>query len=284
MAYIGEEIEPNSLGTAMGLYISGNSIGGMSGRVFSGVLTDYFNWRIALGIIGLASLVASVLFWRMLPPSKNFHPRALEAGKLTKSMVSHLKDPGLLCLYGIGFLLIGSFVSLYNYIGYQLLAPPYSLSQAIVGWIFIIYSAGTFSSIWMGRLADKHGLRNVLWIAITIMLTGAFITLNTSLVLKIIGIVIFTFGFFGSHSVASSWVGRRAIHDKAQASSLYLFFFYFGSSICGTAGGKFWTAFGWGGVISMIAGFLIVTLILSILLSGITKSGVAGQQSSSIQG
>ena len=41
---------------------------------------------------------------------------------------------------------------------------------------------------------------------------------------KITGLLLLTFGFFGSHSIASSWVGRRATHDKAQASSLYLFF------------------------------------------------------------
>jgi len=280
MAYLGEEIEPASLGVAMGLYISGHSIGGMGGRIITGVLTDFFNWRIALSAIGIVSLAASFLFWRTLPPSKNYHPRALDVGKLAKSMVSHLKDPALLCLYVIGFLLSGSFVSLYNYVGFQLTASPYLLSQAAVGWIFTVYLAGTFSSTWMGRLADKHGRRKVLWIAIFIMLMGAFTTLINDLLLKIIGIVIFTFAFFGCHSIASSWIGCRASHDKAQASSLYLFFFYSGSSIGGTLGGSFWTAYGWSGVIGMIACFLIVTIIISVRLSMITKLALIKQQNS----
>lgn len=274
MAYLGEEIKPTSLGVAMGLYISGNSVGGLSGRVITGMLTDFFNWRVALAIIGLFSLVASLLFWRLLPPSKNFKARSLETGKLFKSMASHLKDPGLLCLYGIGFLIMGSFVTLFNYIGYQLTAPPYSLSQTLVGWLFVVYLVGTFSSTWMGRLADIYGRRKVIWIAIFIMLSGAAITLNSYLGLKVLGIAIFTFGFFGSHSIASSWVGRRATHDKAQASSLYLFFYYLGSSIGGTAGGSFWTAFGWGGLISMISGFLILALLLSVRLSAIPAKAI----------
>jgi len=272
MAYLFEEIEPASLGIAMGLYISGNSIGGMSGRIIIGMLTDYFNWRVALGSIGILSILASLLFWHWLPESQHFHPRPFEIGKLLKSMVSHLKDPGLLCLYGIGFFLMGSFVTLFNYIGYQLLAPPYSLSQTIVGLIFVIYIVGTFSSTWMGRLADIHGRRQMLWVALLIMASGAGMTLSTPLVLKILGIAIFTFGFFGSHSLASSWVGHRAIHDKAQASSLYLFFYYAGSSIGGTAGGIFWASSGWGGVISIILVFLLLALLLSIRLNSIAPS------------
>jgi MFS transporter, YNFM family, putative membrane transport protein len=267
MAYLGEEIEPASLGAAMGLYISGNSIGGMSGRIITGIVTDTFNWRVSLACIGVLSLLASLLFSLTLPPSKNFKPSSPEIGKLFKSMVNHLKDPGLLCLYGIGFLLMGSFVACYNYIGFQLIAPPYLLSQKLVGWIFTIYIVGTFSSTWMGHLADKYGRRRILWTVLLIMFLGAFITLNHSLILKIAGIAILTFGFFGGHSIASSWVGRLATHDRAQASSLYLFFYYVGSSIGGTAAGTFWTAFGWVGVVGMVICFLVLALILSFCLS-----------------
>ncbi|MGZ4106772.1 MAG: MFS transporter [Tumebacillaceae bacterium] len=278
MAYLSEEIQPTSLGLAMGLYISGNSIGGMGGRIITGMVTDFFSWRTALATIGVISLVSALLFWLTLPPSKNFQPRPLQFRKMTGSLVSHLQDPGLLFLYGIGFLLMGSFVSLYNYIGFQLIAPPYHLSQTLVGWIFVVYIVGTFSSTWMGRLADQYGRRKVLWIGIAIMLSGGLLTLTTLLWLKIFGIAVFTFGFFGAHSIASSWVGRRAVHDRAQASSLYLFFYYVGSSIGGTAGGSFWSHFGWGGVISMIAVFLLLAFVLSVRLSFLAPIATAEQK------
>lgn len=270
MAYLGEEIEGKSLGIAMGLYISGNSIGGMGGRIIIGAVTDFFNWRVALCSIGVLSAAASVLFWINLPASKHFEPRSFEIKKLLKSMLSHLKDPSLLCIYGIGFLIMGSFVSLYNYIGYQLIAPPYSLSPTFVGSIFILYIVGTFSSTWMGHIADKYGRHKALLASISIMLLGALITLNVNLVLKIIGIALLTFGFFGGHSIASSSIGRLATHDKAQASSLYLFFYYVGSSVGGTAGGRFWTSYGWAGVIGMIGVFLVLALLILMRLSTIT--------------
>lgn len=273
MAYLAEEMEPANLGAAMGLYISGNSIGAVFGRIMTGMLTDYFNWHVAMLAISAISLAASLVFWISLPDSKNFHSRTLEMGKLLSTLLSHLKDPGMIFLYGIGFLLLGSNVALYNYIGYVLTAPPYSLSQTLVGWIFIVFLVGMFSSVWMGRLADKHGRNKVMKVTLLITFVGACMTLESNLLIKILGLPIMTFGFFGSHSIASSWVGRRAAHDKAQASSLYLFFYYAGSSIGGTAGGAFWSAYGWDGVVGMIAGFLVFALILSVCLSKL-ESGV----------
>ncbi|MFB7305295.1 MFS transporter [Heyndrickxia sporothermodurans] len=271
MAYLGEEIDPKSLGMAMGLYISGNSIGGMGGRIISGMLTDYFNWHIALVGIGIISLFASLLFWLVLPNSTHFQPRPFEVKKLGKSLFSQFKEPGLIYLFCIGFLLMGSFVTLYNYIGFQLVAPPYSLSQTLVGFIFIVYIVGTFSSTWMGILADQHGRKRMIQVSLFILLIGAIITLNTNLSLKIIGIAIFTFGFFSGHSIASGWVGKLSTHDKAQASSLYLFFYYAGSSIGGTAGGTFYSDFGWIGVVSMIVIFSLIAIACSIRLGVITK-------------
>jgi YNFM family putative membrane transporter len=267
MAYLSEEIEQKSLGMAMGVFISGNSLGGMFGRIIIGILTDIFNWRVALCSVGVLSLIASILFVIELPPSRHFQPRTLEIWKLFKSLLSHLKNPKLISLFGIGFLLLGSFVSLYNYIGFQLIAPPYSLNQTLVSFIFILYLMGTFSSTWMGRMADKHGQKKMLLSALFIMFVGISITLSISLILKIVGVALLTFGFFGGHSIASSWVGHLATHDKAQASSLYLFFYYVGSSIGGTAGGTFWTSYGWSGVVGMIMCFIILALILLIRLS-----------------
>lgn len=270
MAYLGEEVEPKSLGVAMGLYISGNSVGGLAGRIIMGTMTDLFSWKVGMIFLGLLSIAISIYFVVALPNSKHFEPRKLQLKALSGSLIAHLKDPSMLILFGIAFTLMASFVSLYNYISFKLLGPPYSLSTTIVGWIFIIYLVGTFSSTWFGSLADRYGRPKVLFMGIGLMFASSLLTLNVSLTLKIIGITIFTFGFFGAHSIASGWVSQRAQHDKAQASSLYLFFYYFGSSIGGTLGGVFWSTFGWGGVVGLIACFLFGAIVLSYFIHHIS--------------
>src|SRR5664279_2181406 len=101
----------------MGLYISGNAVGGMSGRIGSALLCEHLPWHTAIGIIGLFSLLLSLVFLKSLPPSTNFRQRPFRIRYLFTSLGQHLRDPGLLCLYGMAFLGMGGFVTLYNYIG-----------------------------------------------------------------------------------------------------------------------------------------------------------------------
>ncbi|NWE37432.1 MFS transporter, partial [Pseudomonas gingeri] len=119
--------------------------------------------------------------------------------------------------------------TMFNYIGYRLLADPYDLSQAVVGLLSLVYLSGIYSSAKIGSLADRLGRRRVLWGTIVLMLGGIALTLFTPLWLVVPGMLIFTFGFFGAHSVASSWLCRRALKAKGQASSLYLLSYYVAS-------------------------------------------------------
>jgi len=267
MAYISEEFDPKSVCVVMGMYISGNTVGGMAGRLIIGTLTNIFTWRLALGCIGIVGLINSILFFKLLPNSKNFVPRKLEIVSLIKSLINHIKNPKLLCLYGMGFLLMGSFVSLYNYIGFELIAPPYNLNPTLVSFIFVLYLVGTFSSTFLSKMSVIHGRFKIIRLSMICMLIGACITLGESLVLKISGIAILTFGFFGCHSIISAWVGRIATHDMAQASSLYLFFYYAGSSVGGTTSGIFLESHGWCGVISLIVCFVSIALFFTFILS-----------------
>jgi YNFM family putative membrane transporter len=263
MTWLSEEMHPDSIGLGMGLYISGNAIGGMGGRLVTGVLTDFFDWRVGVVVVAGIGLASGLMFWKLLPPSHHFERQPLRPRTLLARFAGVFRDAGLPWMFVEGFLLLGAFVTVYNYIGYRLLAPPYSLSQAVVGLIFSVYLIGTFSSAWMGHLAGRLGRRRVLWTTFALMLAGVGLTALRPLVLVIAGVVAVTFGFFGGHSIVSSWVGRRAGHAKAQASSLYLFAYYMGSSLAGAGGGLFYTAHGWNGVAAFIGAMVLAGLLIA---------------------
>lgn len=265
MAYVNEEFDPKIVGMVMGIYISGNSVGGLAGRIMVSTLADFSTWHIAVAGISTIGLLLSIWFWIALPKSQNFSPKKRDLREMLAALTKKLQNIELLMLYSISFLIMGGFVTLYNYIGYSLMAPPYNLSQTLVGCIFIVYLIGTFSSTFMGKLADSNGSSKVLCLSIGIMLLGCLTTVHGSLSIKIVGVALFTFGFFGSHSVASSWVGKCAHSDKAQAASLYLLFFYLGASTIGTIGGKFLLWYDWEGVVIVIA----LALVLALILSGV---------------
>jgi YNFM family putative membrane transporter len=248
------------------LYIAGTALGGMTGRVATAFLSDYLAWRMAIAVIGCAALIAAIEFWRILPQSNNFRPGTLNPLEVLGGARRHFQDGGLPWFFCLAFLLMGSFVSVYNYLGFRLAGPEFGLRHSEVSLIFSLYLMGMFSSIWMGRLADRFGRRRVLWTVIAVMLAGLLLTLSDSLVLIVAGVALFTFGFFGGHSIASSWVGRRAKVQVALASSLYLFFYYLGSSLVGSFSGFMWESGGWNGVVAVLAACLIVSLLVAMHL------------------
>jgi YNFM family putative membrane transporter len=266
MAYLAEEVDRADLGRAMGLYIAGNAIGGLSGRVVAGILAEHGGWRVATaGVSGLA-LACAVAFAVLLPRSSFFTPSPPRLRVLGATLARNLADTRLLRLYLIGFALMGAFVTVYNYLTFRLSAAPFGLSASVIGALFTVYLAGTWSSTLAGRLADRAGRRVVLAVGAAVAVAGVALTLPSSLALIVAGLVALTAGFFAAHSVASGWVGGLAPVAPAQASALYLCLYYIGSSVAGSAGGIFYAHGGWPLTAAFAAALLAIAMASAVSL------------------
>ncbi len=266
IAYLNEEIAQARIGTAMGAYVAGTAVGGFVGRVAIGPLTDYFSWHVAFFVLGMSCLLLSLWFELALPRSKHFVVAKMSFTQWFKTLARGISRKRLLPLYGMGFLVMGAYIMLFNYIGYPLTEPPYDLSQTALGFLFVVNLIGTVSSTIFGRLADRYSRRALVGIACTIFAAGALITLVPNLWIKIIGVAVFAFGFFAAHTTASGWTGVVAQVDrKATASSLYLLFYYLGSSIIGWLGGFIWVDFHWSGIVGAVCLFMVLTYGLSLM-------------------
>lgn len=167
----------------------------MSYRLLSGVITDFSSWRIAVMAIGCCALAAALMFWKILPASRHFRPASLKPRSLMINFRLHWRDSGLPLLFTEGFLLMGAFVTLFNYIGYRLLSPPYSMNQAIVGLLSVVYLTGSWSSPKAGAMTAKYGRAPVLLFSTALMLTGLLITLASNIWFILPGMMLFTAGF-----------------------------------------------------------------------------------------
>ena len=262
MAYLAEEMDRSAIGLSMGLFIAGNTLGGMGGRLAAASIVEFWGWRWALGGIGAFSLVCAAAFAFALPRERRSTPKA-ELVAMGPAIRMHLSDPGLRLLYALGFLLMGAFVTTYNYIGFHLAVPPFSLSQTAIGFVFVIYLLGAVASAVAGDLAGRFGRRRVIVPAVALMPFGVLATLSGSLSIVIVGVALVTVGFFAGHSIASSWIGLRVQHAHAQASALYLFFYYAGSSLAGWSGGWALAAGGWPGVAAFLGALALVALVVA---------------------
>lgn len=266
MAYLIEEIDPRSLGMSMGLYIGGNTIGGMAGRVMSAFIADAFSWRIAVATIGIMCLLMGLEFARSLPGSRRFTPRKITIGEALGHARRHLADPVLIGLYVFTGLMMGSFVSVYNYLGFHLSAAPFHLPHAAIGAIFTMYTIGVAGSFIAGSLSDRLGRPRLLWVMIAIALAGLLTMLSPNVIGVVIGLALFTFGFFAAHTVGSGWVGGRAKEGRAIASALYLFSYYLGSSVLGSFSGVVLKAYGWFGVTALLTVTMATALAVALVL------------------
>ncbi|MFE3325292.1 MFS transporter [Streptomyces sp. NPDC059176] len=266
MAYLAEEVRPKALVAAIGLFVAGNSIGGMSGRIVSGWIAQLWGWRAGLASVGVLAVLCAVAFRLLLPRARHFTEGSLTPRALAATVRGHLSDPLLMRLYGIGALFMTVFGAVYTVIGYRLVGDPFGLPQGVVGSVFLVYLVGTVSSAAAGKLVGRLGRRGALYLAVGTTTAGLLLSLADSLTAVLAGLVLITAGFFAGHAVASSSVSRTAKTGRAQASALYQSAYYLGSSAGGTLGAIAFHADGWAGTV--LLGLLAVLGVVSITLYG----------------
>lgn len=248
IAWMGDEFDKRALVGAVGLYIGANSLGGISGRVVGGIVADMGGASAAFTTVGLMTLAGTVLFWRLLPPSRAFTPRPFHLATAAADLYGHLRTPALLGAYALGGINFMVFINQYSYITFRLANAPYQLAASSLGLIFLTYLSGTLGSMLSGRLAARLSVARCMILGVLILMAGTAITRADSLALIVLGLTINAFGFFLAHSLASSWVGRNAQRARGSASALYLVFYYSGASLGGFWLEPFWLWDGWAGV------------------------------------
>lgn len=262
IAWMGDEFDKPALLLAVGLYISGNTLGGIGGRVIGGAVAEHWGWHASFMAIACLSLVCTAIFWRALPPARQFRPSPLRVGQAVRDMHGHLRDPRLIAAYLIGGFNFFIFINQYSYVTFRLSEAPFGLTSQWLGLIFLTYLGGTLGSALSGRVAQRLSQPACMMLGIMILMLGSLVTLVPSLAAIIGGLTINAVGFFLAHSMASSWVGRHAQRARGSASSLYLVFYYLGASLGGLYLEPFWGYWEWGGVVA--ASWLVLTGTLSV--------------------
>ncbi|GAA3726822.1 MFS transporter [Salinactinospora qingdaonensis] len=260
MAYLAEEIHPAHLARTAGVYIAGNTVGGMSGRLVAGAVSDALGWRWGVGADSALAAVFLVVFVITVPRARGFTLRRRAHGGpgLARRLYRAVADRALLALYFQGLFLMGAFVTVYNYLGFRIVGEPFNLSQTVVALLFVTYLAGTVASTVAGHVAERRGRYPVLLAGVTGMALTTLSLLTPWLAVVAAGLLGFTFSFFTAHAVAASWAGHRAdASARAQATAIYTLSYYVGSSLFGWLGGFCYDWFGWPGVVGFVVALCV---------------------------
>lgn len=266
VAYMGEELEKPALLTAVGLYISASSLGGISGRVLAGFGAELGHWQWVFWLWSLLSLGLLWVFWRYLPVSQHFVRKAFSARQALRDNWYHLRQKVLLLTFLLGGLNFFIYLNQYTYIAFVLAEPPYSLSSGWIGLLFLTYLTGTLGSAISGKVARRMSIPQGMAVGVIIMMAGSLFTLLPGIVWIVVGFFISAFGFFLTHSLATGWVNQHATHAKASASALYLVFYYLGASTGGLYLHLFWQWQGWSGVVlGSLVGYAVALWLCAML-------------------
>lgn len=250
VAYMAEEFSAQALVLAVGGYISANSLGGISGRLYGGFVSEYWGWEVA--VIGMAtlSLVGAFLVGYLLPKQQYFTPKKRQFHTHTKQVVSHLKEAKLSLAMLIGGVNFALFVNLYTVMGFRLVAPPYSLSISLTSMIFLCYLAGTITAKLSGRWSQAYSPIKGMVFGTTVSVFGMWVASYDALIAMILGLLLISSGAFFTHSLAYAWVSQKAKTAKATATALYLVHYYVGGSLGGFYLIACWQYGAWHGVLA----------------------------------
>ncbi len=171
IAYIGEEWPSAEATGITGFYTAATAFGGFLGRFLPGILAEPIGWRGAfLAVAGLTlGCLAAVV--ALMPRERQF-VRAVSVAASVKQMVRHLANPQLLAVYAVGFGVLFSFIAVFTYVSFHLAAPPFNLSPALLGSIFVVYLFGTLTTPLTGAAVARFGRRRYILGVIAVWMGG----------------------------------------------------------------------------------------------------------------
>jgi YNFM family putative membrane transporter len=273
IAYIGDEWPAREAAAAAGVYTSGASLGGFSGRFVTGVLADLIGWRLAFDVLALITLAGAAAVFVLLPRERKFvRSQGLIASG--KQMVRHLRNSQLIATYAVGFGALFCFIATFTFISFRLAAPPYNLSATWLGAIFVTYLVGTASTPWTGWVIGRFGRRQFMIGNIALWIAGIALTLAAPMWAIVVGLTVCAGCGLMCQSVSTGYVTITAQAGRSSAVGLYVTSFYIGGSFGAALGGLAWTLAGWPACVALVAAMLVImAAIVALAWSGTPRIG-----------
>jgi predicted MFS family arabinose efflux permease len=251
VAYVGDEWPPADVPRIAGLFISGSSVGGFTGRFVTGVVADLAGWRASFAVIALLTLSAGLIVAFALPRERRF----VRSGGLLASarqMFAHVRNPRLLAIYAVGFGVLFNFIGTFTYVSFHLAGPPYFFTPTLLGAIFVTYLGGSLIVPWVGRAILIFGRRRFVLGIIALWSMGALLLLAPPVAAIIAGLTVCATCGLVCQAVSTGYVITTAKEGRSSAAGLYASMFYLGGSAGAFLVGLVWNAFGWGGCVAVI--------------------------------
>ncbi len=259
VAYIGDEVPIAEATGVAGIYLSGSCFGGFFGRFLCGILVGPYGTRGAFLGLALLTALAAIGVGILLPRERNFVPSAGPAHAL-RHILGHVLDPHLGGLFVVGFGVLFSFVATFTYVNFHLAAPPFNLSAAALGTIFVVYLVGVATTPLTGKLVRRFGRRRLAIAVLGLWIGGLLLTLTKSLAVIVFGLAVGAGCGFIVQTTSTAYVALSAQRARSSAVGLYVTCYYIGGSAGAVLPGYAWNHAGWPGCVAIVGVVLLLLM------------------------
>jgi len=199
---------------------------------------------------------AAALTVTLLLPRERRFVRAAGFASSAQQMLRHLANARLLATYAVGFGVLFTFVATFTYVNFLLAAPPFRLTPAGLGAIFVTYLTGVVTTLLAGGGVARFGRRRLVLLLVPLWMAGMLLTLVPSLWAIVPGLAVSAGCGFVCQTVATSFVAAAATEGRSSAVGLYVTCYYIGGSVGGVLPGFVWERAGWPGAVAIVLAML----------------------------
>lgn len=263
LAYLGERMTGAAATQAFGAYVTGNVASNLIGRFASsgvagawGIDASFYVFA-ALNLAGAALVLATIHRTAKMKKGMNHARSPLTAVKL------HLSNPKLRAGFAFGFCILFVFIGVFTYVNFELGGNRFGLSMMTLGTVYFVFLPSIFTTAQAGNLAVRIGLRQAVWLGLGLAVAGVALMALNWLWAVLLGMALVAVGTFLAQALATGFVSRAAMGDRAAASGLYLASYFSGGLVGAIVLGQIYTLQGW----MVMSACVTLVLIFAALLA-----------------
>jgi predicted MFS family arabinose efflux permease len=256
---------PQQRGRVVGTVVAGILFGVLLARTFSGSIGALLGWRAVYGIAAGAMLILAVVVRTKLPVSR---PEVvLSWPELMRSTLQLVREHAVLRESALlGAMFFAAFSAFWTTLVFFLggTSYHYASASAVTGFFGLVGTVGAAGAPTVGHLADKHGprftIRVALWLSLFSFLFLGFA--GKHLAGLIVGVILMDLGVQSGHVSNQTRIYNIDPNARSRLNMVYMFCYFIGGALGSYLGAWCWHVAGWWGV----CGFGTTALFLAIAI------------------
>jgi YNFM family putative membrane transporter len=238
----------------MNVYIGTSIIGGVSGRLVGGFVSEFVHWRAAFVLVAGLLLLAWWLL-RSLRESASREVDHIGAAAIVRTLQVPLYRNAYLGIFCVFFV----FASLLNYLPFRLKTLAPEIMESTISLVYLGYLIGVAIALNGTRIADAIGgeIRGM-FVGIVILAAGIAGMSSTAVPTVFALVFCLCAGFFTIHALLTAYLNHVTTSRRGVVNGLYIGSYYTGGALGGWLPGYVYGTAGWDSYLVFLAAILVL--------------------------